>query len=171
MASRKQNLYLILCLVFITNAILAEIIGVKIFSLERFIGISPVQLHLPFSFVLDFNLTACFIIWPIIFITSDLINEYYGKKGLKNISYLTAILILYSFIIIYFSTLLPPADFWIIINQKGNSNYNINDAFSSIFRQGLGIIAGSLTAFLLGQIIDTHTFHFLKHKTGEKFFW
>ena len=172
MPSKKQKLYLILCLIFLTNAVLAEIIGVKIFSLEKFIGADPFQFHLPYNFILDFNLTAGVVIWPVVFITSDIINEYFGKKGLKMISYLTAGLILYSFIIIYFTTTLPPADFWIEINKQGTSkDFNINSAFSMIFRQGLGIITGSLTAFLLGQIIDTHTFHYLKSISGNKNLW
>ncbi len=172
MQTKKQKLYLVLCLIFLTNAILAEIIGVKIFSLEKYIGTDPFQLHLPYNFILDFNLTAGVVIWPIVFITSDIINEYFGKKGLKMISYLTAFLILYSFGIIYFSTTLPPADFWIAINKQSNdSSFNINSAFSMIFRQGLGIITGSLVAFLIGQIIDTHTFHYLKSVSGSKNLW
>ena len=172
MQPKKQKLYLVLCLIFLTNAILAEIIGVKIFSLEKYIGTDPFQLHLPYNFILDFNLTAGVVIWPIVFITSDIINEYFGKKGLKMISYLTAGLILYSFGIIYFTTTLPPADFWIAINkQSSDSSFNINSAFSMIFRQGLGIITGSLVAFLIGQIIDTHTFHYLKSISGSKNLW
>lgn len=40
---KKQHLYIILCGIFITNAVLAELIGVKIFSLERTLGFDPVN--------------------------------------------------------------------------------------------------------------------------------
>lgn len=170
--SKRSKLYIFLCFIFLTNAILAEIIGVKIFSLEKYVGASPAQIQLPFNFILDFNLTAGVVIWPIVFITSDLINEYFGKPGLKRVSYLTAGFIAYSFIIIYYSTTLPPADFWLELNkEKYGSGFNIDGAFSLIFRQGLGIISGSITAFLVGQIIDAHTFHYLKSLTGSKRIW
>jgi uncharacterized integral membrane protein (TIGR00697 family) len=40
-----------------------------------------------------------------------------------------------------------------------------------IFRQGLGIILGSLTAFLLGQLIDVYVFQKLRKITGSKMIW
>lgn len=170
--SRKDQLYVFLCLLFLCNAVLAEIIGVKIFSLEKWLNAKPAQIHLFSDFILDFNLTAGVVIWPVVFITSDIINEYFGKPGLKRISYLTAGFIVYSFAVIYFSTTLPPADFWLDLNQaKFGEGFTINGAFSLIFRQGLGIITGSIVAFLVGQIVDTHTFHYLKGITGSKKIW
>jgi len=170
--SRQGKLYIFLCFIFLTNAILAEIIGVKIFSLEKYLGTNPAQIHLPFEFILDFNLTAGVVIWPIVFITSDLINEYFGKPGLKRVSYLAAFFIAYTFSIIYFSTTLPPADFWLNLNkEKFGDGFNIDSAFALIFRQGLGIILGSIIAFLIGQVIDAHTFHYLKSITGSKKIW
>lgn len=169
---RRNRLYLFLCFIFLTNAILAEIIGVKIFSLEKWLSLPPAQVALPFDFVLDFNLTAGVVIWPIVFVTSDLINEYFGKKGLKQVSYLTAGFIVYAFLIIFFTTTLPPADFWLDINKSlSGKDFNINTAFSLIFRQGLGIILGSITAFLIGQLVDTHSFHYIKNITGNKRLW
>ena len=98
---KLQRLYIVLCAVFLSNAILAEMIGVKIFSLETLLGTKPTQLHLPFDFVLDFNLSAGVVLWPMVFVTSDIINEYYGKSGVKWISYLTAILITYVFLAVF----------------------------------------------------------------------
>ena len=170
---KLQWLYIILCTVFLTNAILAEMIGVKIFSLESLIGSKPAQIHLLKDFVLDFNLTAGVVVWPIVFITSDIINEYFGKPGVKRISYLTAILITYVFGAVYVTTTLPPAEFWLEVNKTdmGGNAFNINTAFATIFRQGLGIILGSITAFLIGQILDAHAFHWIKSMTGSKHIW
>jgi uncharacterized PurR-regulated membrane protein YhhQ (DUF165 family) len=102
--SRLQKLYLVLCAVFLSNAILAEMIGVKIFSLEKLLGTAPAQLSLPFGFILDFNLSAGVVLWPVVFITSDIINEYFGKSGVKWISYLTALLITYVFVAVFTTT-------------------------------------------------------------------
>jgi hypothetical protein len=89
---KKNRLFIVLAGIFLTNAILAEIIGVKIFSGESTLGFQPAGINI-MGFVMDFNLTAGAIIWPIVFITSDLINEYFGKPGVKRISYLAAFFI------------------------------------------------------------------------------
>ncbi len=170
--SKKEGLYLFLCGLFITNAIVAEIIGAKIFSVEQTLGFNPVQIPI-LGFTLDFNMTAGAINWPIVFIVSDIINEYYGVQGVKRISYLTAGLIAYSFILIYAATWVTPADFWLNVNAKdanGNS-LDINQAFRMIFRQGLGIIIGSLLAFLVGQVLDALVFRKLRQFTQNKFIW
>lgn len=167
--SRKQKLFIFLFGIFLTNAIIAEIIGVKIVSIEKSLGFSPLGLLTPWGETWDFNQTAGALNWPIVFITSDIINDYFGKKGVRFISYTTAIFIAYSFLIIYWATLLVPADFWLQVN---NSNgFDINLSFARIFRQGLGIITGSLTAFLVSQMLDAVIFEKIKSRTGQKHIW
>jgi len=165
--SRKQKLFIFLFGVFLTNAIIAEIIGVKIVSIEKTLGFEPLQMMTFWGDKWDLNQTAGALNWPLVFITSDIINDYYGKSGVKFISYTTAFFIAFAFLIIYTATLLVPADFWIEVNK----GININEAFSRIFRQGLGIITGSLTAFLISQIIDATVFEKIKKTTGNKHIW
>lgn len=170
---KKRTLFMVLGGIFLTNALLAEFLGVKIFSGESTLGLAPAQIQLLDNFVLDFNLTAGVIIWPVVFITTDIINEYFGREGVKKISFLTAAFIAYAFIIIALVTLLPPAEFWKEINNtdpEGNY-FNINYAFNTVFRQGLGIIVGSLVAFLLGQLLDVFVFHRLRRITGSRKVW
>jgi len=171
--SKKTNLFIILCGIFLTNAIVAEIIGVKIFSGELTLGLNPAGWTFFGNYVLDFNLTSGALIWPMVFITTDLINEYFGKKGVRKISFITAFFILYVFIIIAVATALPPAKFWLEVNSTDpqNNPFDINYAFNLIFRQGLGIIFGSLVAFLLGQLIDVYVFQKLRRITGPKMIW
>ena len=146
---KQDNLFILLCAIFIANVIIAEIIGVKIFSLEILLNISPVQIDFFETHTLDFNLTAGALIWPIVFLTTDIINEYFGKKGVKKVSLLSAGLMVYIFIAIWIASSLPPAQLWIDLYQEDSQGnfLNINEAFKLIFRQGLGIIIGSLTAF------------------------
>ncbi len=171
--NKRNTLLLVLAGIFITNALLAEIVGVKIFSLEKWLHVNPAQIKLFGDFILDFNLTAGVILWPAVFITTDIINEYFGKKGVKMISFLTAGLIAFAFLVIYVITILPPADFWLDINSKdaAGNPFDIDFAFKSIFRQGLGIIVGSLIAFLLGQFLDVFAFHKLRRITGSQKIW
>jgi uncharacterized integral membrane protein (TIGR00697 family) len=166
--SRKQKLFIVLFGIFLTNAIIAEIIGVKIVSIEKSLGFNPLNIPTFWGESWSLNQTAGALNWPIVFITSDIINDYFGKKGVKFISYTTALFVLYSFFIIYIATLLVPADFWISVNSK---NGNINDSFTLIFRQGLGIIFGSLSAFLISQLFDAYIFEKIKLKTGNKHIW
>lgn len=169
---KRTNLFLVLSGIFISNALLAELIGVKIFSGEALFGLPGAQLNILGS-KLDFNLTAGVIIWPVVFVTTDIINEYFGKQGVKKVSILTVILILYAFLVITIVTGLPPAQFWLDINStdsKGNP-FNIDFAFNSIYRQGLGIIIGSVAAFLISQLLDASVFHWLRRYTGSKKIW
>jgi hypothetical protein len=65
---------------------------------------------------------------------------------------------------------LTPADFW-VQRETGSGIINMDLAFNTIFGQGLWIIAGSITAFLIGQFVDVTVFHFLKRKTGNPKIW
>lgn len=172
LAQKRNRLFLILASIVISNAILAEMIGVKIFSAEATVGLNPVHLNI-LGFVMDFNLTAGAIIWPVVFITTDLINEYFGKPGVKRVSYLAAILIAYAFVVVFISIRLSPADFWMDVNNKdadGNV-FNMDFAFNKIFGQGQRIIIGSLSAFLIGQLVDVFVFQQLRKVTGPKMLW
>jgi queuosine precursor transporter len=162
-AKKRGRLLLILTGIFLTNALIAEIIGVKLFSAELIFGLPPAQIPVFPGFALSFTYTAGVVIWPVVFITSDIINEYFGPAGVKRISVLTAIFIAYAFIIIYLVTTLPPAAFWIEINQTPDvgKDFNINTAFS----------IGSLTAFLIGQLLDAYVFHYIRSITGSRKIW
>jgi hypothetical protein len=167
---KKNRLFIILSGIFLTNAILAEMIGVKFFSGESTLGLHPANLNI-MGFVMDFNLTAGALIWPVVFITSDLINEYFGKPGVKRISYLTAVLIAYVFLIVFLSMKLTPATFWIIGKDNLGNPVNMDIAFNKIFGQSSRIIVGSLTAFLIGQLVDVYIFQKLRKVTGSKHLW
>lgn len=172
MDQKRNRLFIILAGIFITNALLAEIIGVKIFSFESTVGLEPAHLNI-LGFTMDFNLTAGVILWPVVFITTDLINEYFGKPGVKLISYLTAGLIAFAFVMLFLTIQLPPAEWWLEANSKDNAGnaFNIDFAFSKIIGQGQRIIIGSLVAFLAGQLIDVFVFQKLRHLTGNKMLW
>lgn len=155
---------------FVANALIAECIGMKIFSLEKLFGLQPVNFSLFGESGLSFNLTCGVLLWPLEFVMTDIVNEYFGPKAVKRISYTAIILISYAFIMFYSSIHIPPADFWISSgNTKGIEN--MQTAFNGIFGQGLWIIIGSLTAFLVSQLVDVTVFHRIKRATGEKHIW
>lgn len=167
--SKRTILFLALGSFFIANAIIAEFVGVKIFSVEATLGITPFSIQF-FGDTYSFNMTAGVLLWPVVFVMTDIINEYFGKSGVRLFSYIAAALITYSFIMVYTSIHTAPATFW-IEKQTDLGPLNMQNAFAQIFGQGLWIIVGSLVAFLLGQLIDVYVFHYIKVKTGNKALW
>ncbi|MFC0772935.1 queuosine precursor transporter [Terrimonas alba] len=166
---KPTRLFLILSGFFVANALIAEIIGVKIFSLEKTLGFAPLSIHL-FGNDLSVNLTAGVLLWPVVFIMTDIINEYYGMKGVRFLSWLTAGLIAFAFLVFYGAMKLTPADFF-ITSKQGSGVPDMEKAYNSVLGQGGFIIIGSLTAFILGQLIDVFIFHKIKKATGEKNIW
>lgn len=167
--NKPARLFVILSGIFIANALIAEIIGVKIFSLEKTLGFEPLKINL-FGNELSVNLTAGVLLWPVVFIMTDIINEYYGMKGVRFLSYLTAGLIAFAFIVFYGAMKLTPADFF-ITSKQGSGVPDMEKAYNSVLGQGSFIIIGSLTAFILGQLLDVFVFHKIKRVTGEKKIW
>jgi uncharacterized integral membrane protein (TIGR00697 family) len=142
-ATRKDTVYIVLAGIFITNAVVAELTGGKlidVFGVPMSIGILP---------------------WPIVFVTTDLINEYFGEKGVKRLSVITAALIAYAFFVLYFAIKIPSTGISSVTSEE----------FKSVFGQSQLIIIGSITAFLVSQLIDVSIFHFVKKRTGNKMIW
>lgn len=142
--SKKELVFIILAGIFITNAVTAELIGGKLIQIGPFvmsIGILP---------------------WPVVFLTTDLINDYFGKEGVKKLSYITAALIAYSFILLFLAITIPAA--------RGISPVN-DEQFKAVFGQSMWIIVGSIIAFLISQLIDVYIFSYFKKKTGNNKIW
>lgn len=142
--SKKDTVFVVLAGIFITNAVVAELIGGKLIqvgSAVMSIGILP---------------------WPIVFITTDLINDYFGEKGVRKLSLITASLIAYTFVILYLAMQIPAVD---------GKNLVTDAQFNGVFGQSMWIIVGSITAFLVSQLIDVTIFHFVKNRTGNKMIW
>ena len=166
---RATRLFICLAAFFCVNAVLAEFIGVKIFALEDTLGIAPLEWNL-FGQTGSLSFTAGTLLWPIVFVFTDVINEFYGKRGVKMISWIAVVLILYGFVFAFAAIHLAPASWWVdSVKSQGVPDYQ--KAFAAVFGQGLWTIAGSVVAFLLGQLIDVSVFHRIRRMTGEKHVW
>lgn len=142
--SRKDIVFLVLAGFFITNAIVAELIGGK---LVQFFGL--------------FTQSIGIILWPVIFLLTDLINEYFGKDGVKKLTYITMALIGFMFVLLSIAMHIPATSFSPVSD----------DAFTTVFGQSQWIIVGSITAFLVSQLVDVYVFWFFKAITGDKHIW
>jgi queuosine precursor transporter len=167
--TRGQKLFVVLAAFFVANAVLAEFIGVKIFALEDTLGVAPFEWNL-FGQTGSLNFTAGTLLWPIVFIMTDTVNEYYGARGVRFISWLAVALILYGFGFAYLAIHLAPATWWVgVASDQGVPDYQA--AFAAVFGQGLWTIWGSVIAFLIGQLIDVSVFHRIRAATGERHVW
>ena len=141
--SRREMVFIALGGIFVANAILGELIGGKLVQLGPFamsIGVIP---------------------WPVVFITTDLINEYFGRNGVRRLTFLTAILIVYAFVLLYVAIRVPAAAFSPVNNEQ----------FRAVFGQSLWIIVGSLTAFMISQLVDVVIFWVFRARTQGRMLW
>lgn len=166
---RPSRLFIILAGFFVANALVAELIGVKIFALEDTLGIEPWNFNL-FGEVGALQFSAGVLLWPIVFVMTDLLNEYYGQRGVRLLSYLTVGLIIYAFLMIFAAIQLVPADWW-VAQSVSNGVPDSQAAFRVTFGQGLFIIIGSISAFLLAQLTDVFVFQRIRKSTGERWLW
>jgi uncharacterized integral membrane protein (TIGR00697 family) len=167
------RLFVVLAGFFVANAMVAEFIGVKIFSLEQTLGFEAMSMSLFGVDGLGFNLTTGVILWPVVFVMTDVINEYFGIRRVRFLSFLTVGLILYAFAMVYVAMHLSPNGWWATesgLLQQPHVD-NMDEAFRKVFGQGLWIIIGSVVAFLIGQLVDVLVFQRIKRATGEGKVW
>lgn len=141
--SKRQFIFLILAGIFITNAITAELIGGKL-----------IQIY-------GFTLSLGILPWPIVFVTTDLMNEYFGQKGVRRMTFLTAGLICYAFIVLFVGMEIPAVNFSPVKDEQ----------FTAVFGQSMWIIIGSIIAFIVSQLLDVFLFSQFKKQTGDKHIW
>lgn len=142
-STKREILFTVLAGFFITNAIVGELIGGKLIQIGPFtlsIGILP---------------------WPVVFLTTDIINEYFGKKGVRRLTIMTSGLIIYAFGILLSG---------MSIRASGISPVT-DKQFTAVFGQSMWIIAGSIIAFLASQLIDVLVFWLIRNRTGKKMIW
>jgi uncharacterized integral membrane protein (TIGR00697 family) len=144
---RRQKLLLVLAGFFVGNALLAELIGGKLFQV-------------PFGFH-TFTLSCGVILWPVVFVMTDIINEYFGRPGVKRLTFLATAIISYAFIALWMTELVPAAAFSPVDDSS----------FRRVFLQSQWIIVGSITAFLIAQLIDVTVFWIIRRQTGHRFLW
>lgn len=141
---RKDLVFIILAGFFVTNAIVAELIGGK---LVQFFGL--------------FTQSIGIILWPVVFLLTDLINEHYGKQGVRRLTYITVGLIAYTFILLTVGLRIPAVGFSPVSDKD----------FETVFGQSQWIIVGSIIAFLVSQLVDVYIFWLFRNRTGGKLIW
>jgi queuosine precursor transporter len=167
---KPTKLFLAISTFFVANALIAEAIGTKLFSLEKIFGLAPANFTLFGQSGLSFTLTCGVLLWPLEFVITDIVNEYFGPKAVRRISITAVVLITYAFLMYFMAIAIPPSDVWLNSSQQQGVS-NIQNSFQAIFGQNNRIILGSIVAFLVSQVVDVTVFHRIKKATGDKRLW
>lgn len=151
-SSPSARLLVVLAAILISSAVVAELISVKLFQVRfyAFLGIDTL-----------FTLTAGAILWPLVFLTTDVVNEFYGRRAVRFITWVTIAMIGWTFFVSFAAILVPAADF----SPVGDT------VFQQVFGQSGWIIAGSMMAFTLSQLVDVTVFHRIRASLGGRHIW
>lgn len=155
--SRPQKLYVVCAAVFLTALVVAEATASKFFT--AFTLPAPITiLGVEFDAVI---MTAGVLSFPITFIVTDLMNEYFGKAGIRFVSLVGMVMIAFEFALLQAAMAVPTA----VISPVPA------EAFDIVFGASGRIIMGSLVAYLVGQLVDITLFHWLRRLTHGRHLW
>lgn len=141
--SSAQRLYVILAAMFLTALITANLIAGKVivvFGIEMSAGVIP---------------------FPVTFVLTDVINEYYGERGARFLTLVGLAMMVFAIAIIWVGRVLP----------VGASSYVSQASYDNVFGLSARLAAASLLAYVLAQLTDIHFFRVIKRLTGERFLW
>ncbi len=145
----RQKVFLVLAALQVTAIIVANMIGVKLFSIDL-AGI-PVE-H-----------TAGMLPFPITFLLTDLLNEFYGKKAARMVAWIAFGMAIFAFLLVLVARALP-----ILEGIPGTADER---SFENVFGGSMWMTLCSIVAFLLGSLLDIGIFGFFKRITHGKMVW
>jgi uncharacterized integral membrane protein (TIGR00697 family) len=149
--SPRQRLYLYLVGVFLTALLIGDTIGSKLFTVDIPLGFTT----------LPATLSAGSIWFPITFLLTDVVNEFYGTDGARTMTFVGFWMALIAFGILYAARLIPAASFSPVSQQS----------FDVVFGGANRIFFASLCAYLIGQLADIAIFHHMKRMTQSRHIW
>jgi uncharacterized integral membrane protein (TIGR00697 family) len=149
--SPRQRLYVYLCAVFLTALLIGDTIGSKLFTLAIPCGFAT----------LHATLSVGAIWFPITFLLTDTINEFYGSAGARFVTFVGFFMAIFAFIVIFLARLIPAAPF----SPVGQA------AFDNVLGNANRIFVASLIAYLVGQLVDIAIFQSAKRLTQSRHIW
>jgi uncharacterized integral membrane protein (TIGR00697 family) len=156
MLTRGARLFVVLIGLFVGFLLLAELFGAKLFTIDvAWTGFLPAM---GFD---QFHMTLGVIPFPLTFIITDLLNEYYGRRGVRFATLTGMAVLLLVYVMIFLVKGIPANDFSPVSD----------DAFNAVFANSQAIIIASIIAYMIGQIIDMQIFHRLRRMTGDRHLW
>lgn len=140
---RRQRLYVWITAVFVSALLAGDLIGGKFF---RVAGI---------------DLSVGMIPFPLTFVLTDVVNEFYGSDGARRITYVGLGMALFVFTLINVALLLPVSP----------ESPIPQELFARAFGWSARLYVASLTAYVVGQLLDIAMFQVFLRLTGHRFLW
>ena len=138
-----HKLFVYLCAVFVSCLLLGDIIGGK--TIPTWLG--PISVGI--------------IPFPVTFLLTDVVNDFYGRKGARFLTLLGFAMAVLSWLVLQLATALPVHE----------STYFTQPEFAKIFGGSAQLFVASMIAYLLGQYLDIQVFQFWKALTESKHLW
>jgi len=162
---RREVLLLALCALFVGFFVTAEILGAKLWRFTLF-GLTPASVGLADDPASPFVATAGILAFPLTFILTDIINEYFGRRIVRIFTWLAIAVNVILQPVIWGATQVPT-----VVFTETPSAEVAHQAYVIAFGQTYAIVAASLIAFAVAQFVDAYTFTWLRKKTGGKMLW
>lgn len=102
------------------------------------------------------TLTSSVIVFPLIYVCSDIFSEVYGYTWSRIISWFG-----------FFMNILMVVIFELTIRLPGN-DAALSDAFKTVLGSSFGILAASLTAYMCGDLFNDIIFERMKRRDKKK---
>jgi uncharacterized integral membrane protein (TIGR00697 family) len=149
----RLNLFITLVAVFMTCLIVGDMIGGKLTSFELFGR--------------EWVFSVGQLAFPVTFILTDILNEFYGRKVVRRITFLAFFMVGLTFSLIYVADAMPWAPFTLDPGWTGVTPKE----FGVVFTQATQIQIASMLAFLIGNLTDISVFFLIKKATGNRMLW
>jgi uncharacterized PurR-regulated membrane protein YhhQ (DUF165 family) len=173
---RREVLLLSLAGLFIGFFIAADLLGAKLFSFTLF-GLGPQ--HLGLGPATRFVATAGLLAFPLTFILTDVINEFFGKRTVRRLTFIAVGVSLLLQVVVHIAIAVPtvqmgplPPDLARATGGDPSRDSQVAHAsYAFAFGSSLAVVLGSLCAFLVSQLIDVQVFSRLRRLTGGRHIW
>jgi uncharacterized integral membrane protein (TIGR00697 family) len=150
---RRLQLFVVLAGVFVTSLTVGDIIGPKLFEVH----LGPI----------DAIMSAGMLPFPVTFLLTDILNEFYGKRAARFITWVGFFMAIFAFAVITAAVQVP----WAALTQGPGYTGTVEGAFNNVFGGSQRILAASMVAYLVGQFSDIAVFNLLKRLTKNKMLW
>lgn len=150
---KRIKLFVLLAGIFVTALVVGDLIGGKL--LQTIVGDMP------------FVISVGMIPFPITFLLTDLLNEFYGRQAARFVTWVGFFMASFAFLVIAIAKQLPWADFTAAPEWQGMRA----EAFNNVFGTSQRMLIASMTAYLVAQLFDIAVFHFIKRKTANRLLW
>jgi queuosine precursor transporter len=150
---KRHKLFLVLAGIFTTCLVVGDIIGGKLIETNLF--------------GFQFTTTVGMVPFPVTFLLTDVLNEFYGKRAARFITLVAFCMAVLSFMFIYVAGAVPFAAMTRAPDWSGVTEAS----FNNVFLGSLRMIIASLCAYLVSQFVDIGVFHLLRRVTSGKMLW